>query len=153
MTKVFALALILLTQATEPIPFVERSSVADEQELTFESTCPSGWSIQIRRYGYSIPRRQTVRVLVRSRTVRGADAERLSEILSVPETMYRFHIMCDQDRQRAWLSIDMLQPAQQGGIDYLAASVFFSGERIVAYNSPRNVPVGSFWQQSTAEDE
>ena len=153
MMIVTLLVLTLANQTVEAIPHVRRSAGPVDYQLTMASRCPSGLEISIRRYAFSLPRGGRTVILVNGRTLRGVDAARLSEDLSHPDAIYRFHPSCDRDRRRAWLSIDIAKPNGPEAISYSAASLFIDDGRLVAYNPPRSVPAQSFWQGGSREEQ
>lgn len=146
------LALTLIGQPAEAIPHIPHSAAPADYQLSMATRCSNGLEISIRRYAFSLPHGSRTVVLVNGRTLRGTDAARLSEDLSQPDAIYRFHPSCDRDRRRAWLSVDIAKPDGPGALGYFAASVFISDGRITVYNRPRSVPAQSFWQWAAGSD-
>ena len=142
---VISLALAAFIDPPEVIPYVSHSVVANLHELHVRSACPSGLTIEIHRYGYVLPRNAEVVVRINGRRLEGTEASRLARDLAHPDAIYRFHMSCDRDRRRAWLSIDIARPAAEGEVSYFSASLFFDDRGVLIYNRPRPVPAQSFW--------
>jgi hypothetical protein len=142
--------LAVLIDPPEVIPYVPHSVVANVLELHVHSACPSGLTVEVHRYGYVLPRSAEVVVRVNGRRLVGVQASRLAADLSHADAVYRFHMSCDRDRRRAWLSIDIARPAAEGEVSYFSASLFFGDRGVLVYNRALPVPAQSFWQwQST----
>jgi len=110
-------------------------------------------TVEVHRYGYVLPRSAEVVVRVNGRRLEGVEASRLAADLSHPDAVYRFHMSCDRDRRRAWLSIDIARPADEGEVSYFAASLFFGDRGVLLYNRPLPAPAQSFWQWQGAGEQ
>jgi hypothetical protein len=150
------LSLALFAAVADPpevIPYVPHSVVANIHELQVRSACPSGLTIEIHRHGYVLPRGARVVARVNGRRLEGLEASTLVRDLSHSDAVYRFHMSCDRDRRRAWLSIDIARPAAEGEVNYFAASLFFGDRGVLVYNPPRPAPAQSFWQWQAAGEQ